>query len=86
MIKKMCRLDIMVEAVCHHPDDSSRVYTFGIEYDNYNPLVDSEECEQFKKQLREVIQHEVNPTGYWHDVEIYLVWYFDNKKYREEVA
>lgn len=64
--------DTLIHVLCHHPEDSSRYYTFGIKSsDNIND-----------SQIRKEIEHKINPYDYWHEVVIWIENYVDNKLYK----
>ena len=76
----------LIEVVCNHPDYSSEDYNFAVEYDEFLPVFMSDEQKQeWHSEIRRQIEAKVNPVGFWHEVEITLVFHIDGKEYRKSI-
>lgn len=90
MIVQKVEVTAEAEVRCIHPDDNSRYYTYSIGFETYEIFVsDAEEARQYA-EIRSTIEKQVNPYGYWHEVEIALVWYLENnegeiKKFKKKI-
>lgn len=71
---------VRAEVECYHEDKNIRYYTYSIGYETLNPYALIENEIEEHREIREVIEKEVNGYDYWHEVKITLSWYLELEK------
>ena len=82
-MKIMKTTDNIYHVICNHPDYSSKYYDFAVQDDDFLSIYgNEEETEKRNKELREMIEKEINPYNFWHDVTIYTEYFINEKMHK----
>lgn len=65
--------DELLHVMCSHPEDSPRLYTFGIRFSDFDSDI----------SIRKAVEMKVNEYGYWHDIEIWSEYFINGKLYKK---